>query len=433
MKKICALMMVLSVCSMMFAQTALDAKESDPTTMGWMQGFPPAEDKILSPVDGSFFTFPGLRYSVNHMREFSPTRVVPAAKDRHYGVKTEIDSNIDKVTFTPWGSDTTMTWAESLEANYTDGIIVMHKGKIVYEKYLGGLDAEGIHAAMSVSKSFAGTIASILIAEGVLDPTKLVIDYIPELKDSAFADATVEEVLDMTTAIQFSEDYSDPNAEVWEYGLAGNVFRPADYTGPKNYYEYLATVKKLPGQEHGEVFGYKTANAELVGWIISRASGKDLADLISEKIWKPMGAFYDGYYIIDPAGKTSSGGGFSLNLRDMAVFGELMRRNGNFWGTQIIPQEAIAMIREGGSQEVFEKSGDYPTLKGWSYKNMWWITHNEHGAYMARGVHGQAIYIDPTAEMVIARFSSAPNASNKYLDPTSLPAYEAVAEYLMNK
>lgn len=138
-----------------------------------------------------FFIFPGLRYSVNHMREFSPTRVVSASKDRHYGVQTEIDNNIDNVTFMPWGSDTPMTWAESLEANYTDGIIVMHKGKIVYEKYFAGLEPDGTHAAMSVTKSFAGTIASILIAEGVLDPDKLVTYYIPELADSGFADATV--------------------------------------------------------------------------------------------------------------------------------------------------------------------------------------------------------------------------------------------------
>lgn len=380
-----------------------------------------------------FFIFPGLRYSVNHMREFSPTRVVSASKDRHYGVQTEIDNNIDNVTFMPWGSDTPMTWAESLEANYTDGIIVMHKGKIVYEKYFAGLEPDGTHAAMSVTKSFAGTIASILIAEGVLDPDKLVTYYIPELADSGFADATVQQVLNMTTAVQFEENFANPDAEIWEYRQAGSLFRDPNYTGPKNYYEYMATVKKLPGKEHGEVFNYRTINPELVGWLVSRAANKDLADLISEKIWKPMGAVYDGYFIIDPAGKTSSGGGFSLNLRDMAVFGELMRRNGNFWGKQIIPAEAIAMIREGGSQEAFEKGGDYPDLKGWSYRNQWWITNNDHGAYAARGIHGQVIYIDPVAEMVIVRFASAPQSSNKVLDPTSLPAYEAVAEYLMNK
>ena len=80
---------------------------------------------------------------------------------------------------------------------------------------------------------------------------------------------------------------------------------------------------------------------------------------------------------------------------------------------------------------AFEKSKEYPALEGWSYRNMWWITHNHHQAYMARGVHGQAIYVDPMAEMVIARFASNPLSSNKYIDPLSLPAYEAVANYLL--
>ena len=98
---------------------------------------------------------------------------------------------------------------------------------------------------------------------------------------------------------------------------------------------------------------------------------------------------------------------------------------------QIIPAAAVADITRGGSLEAFAK-GDHPELVGWSYRNMWWITNNEHKAYCARGVHGQVIYIDPVAEMVIVRFSSHPQAANKYNDPYSLPAYEAVAEYLMD-
>ena len=85
------------------------------------------------------------------------------------------------------------------------------------------------------------------------------------------------------------------------------------------------------------------------------------------------------------------------------------------------------------AQTAFEKGGEYPKLRGWSYRDMWWRTNNSHGAYMARGVHGQAIYIDPLAEMVIVRFASTPLASNKYIDPLSIPAYEAVADYFLKK
>ena len=97
-----------------------------------------------------------------------------------------------------------------------------------------------------------------------------------------------------------------------------------------------------------------------------------------------------------------------------------------------MPRRVVDDIRRGGSREHFAPAG-YATLPGWSYRNMWWVSHNAHGAYTARGIHGQAIYVDPAAEMVIARFASHPLAGNVNLDPTSLPAYDAVAALLMGQ
>ena len=158
--------------------------------------------------------------------------------------------------------------------------------------------------------------------------------------------------------------------------------------------------------------------------------------MVSGMIWKPLGAHYDGYYQVDPSGIAFAGGGFDLNLRDMAAFGEMMRNGGRLNGRQVIPEIAVNYIATGGSSDDYKATfakGGYPKWQGWSYHNMWGITNNSHGAYMARGVHGQAIYIDPAAQMVIARFASTYYASNKYIDPLSIPAYEAVAEYLLNK
>ncbi|MDT4877425.1 hypothetical protein FQZ97_1129400 [compost metagenome] len=114
----------------------------------------------------------------------------------------------------------------------------------------------------------------------------------------------------------------------------------------------------------------------------------------------------------------------------MARIGQLMLGGGVINGKQLVPTGAIDRIRAGGDKAAFAKAG-YALLKGWSYRGMWWVTHNEDGAYMARGVHGQAIYVDPKARMVIARFASTPQAGNAANDPTSLPAYEAVAKHLM--
>lgn len=284
---------------------------------------------------------------------------------------------------------------------------------------------------MSVTKTFVGTLATILAAEGALDPSKRVAQYVPELAASAFGSATVRQVMDMTTGIKFSENYADPSAEVWAHGAAGNPLpKPKDYTGPRSYYEFLQSVK--PEGVHGEAFHYRTANTDALGWILARVTGKTVAQLLSERIWIPMGAEQDAYMSVDSIGTPFAGGGLSTGLRDLARFGEMIRSNGAFNGRQIVPPLAVADIRRGASQADFAKAG-YKQLPGWSYRNMWWVTHNAHVAFAARGVHGQTVYIDPKAEMVIARFASHPVAGNAAIDPTSLPAYDALAKFLIDK
>lgn len=409
----------------------LSAKESVPKNFGWMKGFPPPTDKTLHTWDGSFFEFPAIRWSVVHMREMLPTVNVSRGLQAPYPLEYKLDENIDALTFIPWGEKTPMTWKASLWKNYTDGIIILHKGKVVYENYFSELTETDVHAVMSLTKSFNGTLASILVAEGVLDENKLVPFYVPELKDSAFGDATVRQVMDMTTALKYSEDYADPNADIWQFSAAGNPLpKPKDYKGPEGYYEYLETVQKQG--KHGEAFGYKTVNADALGWIISKATGKPVNKLLSEKIWSKLGMEQDAYYQVDGKGIAFTGGGFNAGLRDLARFGELLRKQGKHNEEQLFPVEAAIDIEKGGSKKAFEKS-DHPKLKGWSYRNMWWMTENENGAYAARGVHGQTIYIDPTAEMVIVRLASHPIAANAANDGYSLPAYQTVVDYLLKK
>lgn len=407
----------------------LSARESDPIAMGWMQGFPAPKDKQLKFADGSFFQFPALRWSVAHMNEFMPAVNVSRGLGAPDPLPYRLDPQIDSIAFRPLNATKDMTWEESLWQNYTDGILVLHRGSIVYEKYFGALAADNKHAAMSVTKSLTGTLGAVLVAEGKLDDNKRVAEYIPELKDSAFGDATVRQVLDMTTALQFSEEYANPKAEIWEYSGAGNPLpKPKDYSGPVGYYAALKTVKKAG--THGEAFGYKTPNADVAGWLVARASGKSVDELLADRVWSKIGMEQDGYYSVDELGTPFAGGGYNAGLRDMARFGELIRNQGRWKGTQVLPARAIEDIAGGGSKAAFAKSG-HPELPGWSYRDMWWNTGNAHGAFAARGVHGQTIYIDPAAEMVIVRFASHPIAGNSANDSTSLPAYEAVAQYLI--
>lgn len=420
------------------AQTAkqeansMTAKQSDPRELGWMTGFPPAEDKIIRFSDPDYFSFPKLRWTVCNFRQLMPTANVSRGIGAPAVLQKQTDATaIDALTFTPLGSDKSMTWAASLDANYTDGLIILHKGVVVYEYYSGCLNETGQHGAMSVTKSLTGLLGEILVAEGKLDDTAKVATIVPELGKSAFGDATVRQVMDMTTGLHYSEDYADPKADVWIYSAAGNPLpKPKDYNGPRTYFEYLQTVRKEG--EHGDAFGYRTINSDALGWIISRVTGHSVAQNLSEMIWSKMGAEQDAYYTVDSIGTVFAGGGFNAGLRDMARLGQLLLNNGIIDGQQLVPEAAIKSIRGGGDKAVFAKAG-YKLLKGWSYRGMWWVSHNADGAYTARGVHGQALYIDPAADMVIARFASNPIAGNAANDPTSLPAYEAVAEYLKAK
>lgn len=408
----------------------LSAQASNPKTMGWMRGFPPPPDKIIRyTADNAFFTFPKLRWTVCHFQQLMPTVAVARGPQAMRPLPRDIDPAIDKITFTPTGSDQSMTWSQAFDANYSDGVMVLHHGNVVYERYDGCLDRNGVHGAMSVTKSLTGLLAATLVAEGKLDPNARVATIVPELADSAFGNATVREVMDMTTGLHYSEDYSDPDADVWRYGAAASHLpKPEGYTGPRSYFEFLETVK--PEGKHGQAFAYKTINADALGWIIARTTGESVAALLSDRIWKHLGARREAFYTVDSIGTPFAGGGFNATLGDMARLGQLILDDGRLDGQQIIPAAAIAGIRKGGSPEKFAKAG-YKDLKGWSYRDMFWITNNADGAFAARGVHGQTIYIDPKADMVIVRFASHPKAANAANDPTSLPAYQAVADYLI--
>ncbi|RJF92212.1 serine hydrolase domain-containing protein [Noviherbaspirillum saxi] len=423
------------VCGTTLAQPAQplpDPATTDPRTLGWMQGFPPAPEKTIRFEDGSFYKFPRTRWTFSHVRELWPTANVwrgPSAATPLSAAPRPLDA----ISFTDDKGGKT-TWAEMLTRTYTDSILVLHKGRIVYEKYMNIAEPQVPHSVFSITKSFVGVLAATLAAEGTLDLDAPVVKYIPELKDGAYGDATVRNLMDMTVGVRYSEKYADPKAEIWDYSRAGGSLPvAADYAGPKTFYEFLLTLKKEGS--HGEAFAYKTVNTEVLAWIIKRVSGKSLSALMSEKIWQPLGVENDAYFTVDAIGTEGGGGGLNLTLRDMARFGDMMRLGGKYNGRQIIPQTVIDDIRKGGDPAKFTKAA-YPDVpgygKGSSYRSMWWVSHNAHEVFDARGIHGQRIYIDPKADLVVVKLSSHPVASNLANIPLTDRAIEAVAAHLMN-
>ncbi|HOZ26547.1 MAG TPA: serine hydrolase [Hyphomonadaceae bacterium] len=409
-----------------------NAQTSDPKVRKLMQGFPPGPDQIVgTDTHGlSANSFPNTRWAFSHQRELKSTVNIRRGSEPVHRFPRKLRKEIDGISFvTQEGQQ--MTWGQSIDAMFTDGIVVLHRGEIVYETFRGALEPHLPHIAFSVTKSFVGLMAAILAHEGKIDTNALVSRYIPELADTAYGDATVRHVMDMTIGVQYSENYTDPNAEVRSYGIAAGFSPPpAGYSGAETIFDFLRTLKKQG--EHGQAFAYKTCNTEVLSWIVQRVTDTPMAQLLSERIWQKLGAEEDAYIIVDRIGTAACGGGMNLSLRDLARFGEMLRLGGVFNGQEIVPEEVVDDIANGGDRDHFAKAG-YTTVPGWSYRNQFWVSHDKFGAYTARGIHGQVCWIAPKADVVIARFASHPVAANgnSILDKVSLPAYAALADHLM--
>lgn len=410
-----------------------DGRASDPTTLGWMEGTPPPPDKQVRFADDRFLDFPQIRWSLSHMRELVPTVNVwrgEGPPSRFADAPGFDAASVDALAFTDMNGRA-RRWDESLYDTYTDGILVLHRGQRVYERYFGALQPHVPHSCFSITKSYAATLAAALVHERVLDETKRIPSYLPEMRGTAYDDATLRQVMDMQIGVAYSELYADPKAHIWDYARAGGLRpRPAGYSGPGSFYDYLRTLQ--PEGRHGEAFAYKTVNTELMAWIMKRVTGRPLAEMLSERLWQPLGCEQDGYVTVDPIGVPMGGGGLSTSLRDLARFGELMRREGDWNGRQLVPSAVVADIRRGSDPAKFAKAG-YTLLPGYSYRSMWWVTHNELDAFEGRGIHGQRLYVAPKAEMVVARFASHPIAASAANDPITMPAMLAMGRMLRGR
>ncbi|MER8880795.1 serine hydrolase [Mesorhizobium sp. M0684] len=394
-------------------QRYLDGRASDPNELGWMRGAPPPVDKRITFESDKFLNFPQLRWSLSHMRELVPTVNVwrgqggSALFDR-----SDRAADIDALTFTD-ENGRMRRFDEALYDTYTDGIVVLHRGRIVYERYFGALEPHLPHALHSITKSYAGMIAATLVHEGVIDDSKVLAYYIPELRGSAFEDATLRQVMDMRTGLDYSEEYNDKHAHFWEHARAcGWRPRPVGYDGPQSLFDYVCTIHKEGA--HGGSWNYKTVNTDALAWVMNRVTGRSFTQLLHERLWAPLGCEEDGYIFVDPAGTPMAGAGLSATVRDLARFGELMRRNGEWNGKQLVPASVVADLQN----------------SGYEYRSQWVVTHDELGAFLGRGMHGQLLYVAPKVDMVVARLASHPVPASVGNIPITMPQMLALGRIL---
>jgi CubicO group peptidase (beta-lactamase class C family) len=369
-------------------------------TAALMDGFPPAPDRLVTLANWRRPPFSA--WGFRNVRRLIPTADI-ASSGHAVALETSLEE-IGHVGFTGHDGNPTIV-GRALGATDTDAFVVLRRGRIATEWYGNGMSATTPHIVFSVSKSICGTLGGILADRGLLDPDDRVIDYIPELAPSVYAGCTIRHLLDMAVGIAFNEDYEDPKGDVVRYRhAAGWDPLPAGET-PIDLRSFLSQ-QRPDGARHGELFHYVSTNTDVLGWVYERACDQPYADILSEYLWAPLGAERDAYITVDARDAMRAAGGICVTPRDLARFGEMIRRRGIAGGQQVVPGGWIDDINARGDPEAWARSEMAEMFPKASYRSQWYRIDRDRGVLVAFGIHGQFIYIHPQAEIVIVRMAS---------------------------
>ena len=394
-------------------------------TAALMDDFPPAPDRLVTL--SNWRRAPFSAWGFRNVRRLIPTANIAAS--RHVtGLEMSLQE-IGQVGFNGHdGNPTTVN--QALRATDTGAFVVLRRGRLAMEWYGNGMSAATPHIVFSVSKSICGTLGGILADRGLLDPDDRVIDYIPELASSVYAGCTIRHLLDMSVGIAFSEDYEDPKGDVMRYRHAAGWDPLPAGEAPIDLRSFLGQ-QKPDGAKHGELFHYVSTNTDVLGWVYERACDQPYADIISEYLWAPLGAEQDAYITVDARDAMRAAGGVCVAPRDLARFGEMIRRRGVAGGQQVVPGAWIDDINESGDPEAWAASEFADMFPQASYRSKWCRIDRARRVLCALGIHGQWIYIHPEAELVIIRMAS----ENTPLDLDRVRGwrrgFDAIAEYFL--
>ena len=289
------------------------------------------------------------------------------------------------------------------------GLVILQGGKLRLERYGLDFSAEGRWTSFSVAKSFTSTLVGAAIRDGHISSVDdMVSDYIPDLRGSVYDDVSIHQLLTMTSGVQWNEDYEDRNSDVARFN-EHEAEPGVDVT-----VSYMRTLsREAPA---GSKWVYKTGETNLIGVLVSSATGKSLADYLSEKVWAPFGMEQDATWLLGSTGHEISGCCVQAATRDFARFGLFMLAGGIVDGKPVLPDNWIASATR-------HQVGIGAEGRGYGYQ--WW-TYDD-GSYAARGIFGQGIFIDPQRDLVIASNSNWPRATEREaLDPQRMEFYRAV-------
>lgn len=350
------------------------ATVSDPTLDGWQ-------------------TPPHNRWAFSNLEELLPVARIP-----HQRTGSGVSSTLTAL------SELVPDLQQRLIDTYTDALLVVRAGRVVGEYHREGIAPDQKHLLMSVSKSLCGLIVGVLEGRGLLDTDGLITRYVPELVGSAYDGATVQDALDMKVDVTYREDYLDPTSQVQTHDRSAG-WRPRLPSDPVDTYHFLTTLK---GGGAGDVFQYCSANTDVLAWVIERASGLRYSSALSVYLWSEIGADYDAAITIDKSGFGFANGGVLTTARDLARVGMLMLAEGRGPSGQVVPKAWVQSVMAGGDHHVMTDEFFTKTFPTGSYTRQWWCMGNTRGNVSAIGIHGQNLWLDPSTDTVIVKFSSWP-------------------------
>lgn len=407
------------------------AQELEPTAseLRLMQGFPPPQDKFVDATNWTIYPFN--RWGFKNVQRFQPTAFLNNGLNNSIPWQRDLQ-NLDKLKIkTP--DKKTFEVRNLMEVYNTDALVVVHSGRLVYERYWNGMTPTTSHWLASTSKSVVGTVAAILVDRGVLDREKKIRDFIPELAKSGFGNATLDQLLDMTAGTAWDEsmdELKNPESFARQYGAAAGSWKIKGVESD-GVFAFLPLIKQ--DREHGKSFVYNSPQVDVLGWILNRATGKSLERIVSDELWSHLGAEAPAYYMLDTGGFAWATGGLSTTARDLARFGLLMLQKGQFNGHRIFPERVATDIQNKGDKKAFAIGSHADLYPGGAYRNYWWIKNDDDGAYLAKGIYGQYIYINPKKDVVIVRFASEKVSADRERMKRVEASFKAIATYLSEK
>jgi len=321
--------------------------------------------------------------------------IFPADRVAH---GTKVHALPSGVALTPQWQDGSITLARYMTEHHLAGVMVLQHGRIRLQRYAPGFGPDKRWTSFSVAKSVTSILLGIALRRGDIRSIDDTLEtYIPQLRGSAYAKVTVEQLLTMTSGVRWNEDYADPNSDV------AQMYRGACENGQAHVLSYL---KKLPrAQPAGSHWNYNTAETDLLGILVQHATGQSLASYLSQTIWKPYGMASDGYWLKDECdGSDTGGSGLSATLADYARFGQFMLDGGKIDGKPV--------IADAWMQGALHRQQDVST-PGHGYGYLWWTDGDAN--YAAIGIFGQLVYVDPSRQLVIVQVGAWPQATSKDL------------------